>query len=222
MVETTVETAEVPKEEVVEEVTKEEPEAEEAEAEEAEVGDATDEDDEHDHDDDHDHDHEHDHDDHDHDHDDVHGGGKQSRAEKKTRKAMSKLGLKPVPGVNRVTLKRKPNTLFVISKPDVFKSPSSDTYVIFGEAKVEDLSAAAQSAAAEQFKDVEPQVAPAAATTEAEEPVEVDDNISETGLKDGDIELVMAQTDVKRPQAVKALKESDGDIVNAIMALAVL
>jgi len=130
--------------------------------------------------------------------------------------------LKPVPGVNRVTLKRKPNTLFVISKPDVFKSPSSDTYVIFGEAKVEDLSAAAQSAAAEQFKDVEPQVAPAAAAAEAEEPVEVDDNISETGLKDGDIELVMAQTDVSRPQAVKALKESDGDIVNAIMALAVL
>jgi len=29
----------------------------------------------------------------------------------------------------------------VISKPDVFKSPASDTYIIFGEAKIEDLSA---------------------------------------------------------------------------------
>jgi hypothetical protein len=31
--------------------------------------------------------------------------------------------------------------LFVIQAPDVFKSPASDTYVIFGEAKIEDLSA---------------------------------------------------------------------------------
>jgi hypothetical protein len=34
--------------------------------------------------------------------------------------------------------------LFVINTPDVFKSPASDTYIIFGEAKIEDLSAAAQ------------------------------------------------------------------------------
>lgn len=42
--------------------------------------------------------------------------------------------------------------LFVINRPDVFKSPSSDTYVIFGEAKIEDLSAQAAGAAAEQFR----------------------------------------------------------------------
>ena len=41
--------------------------------------------------------------------------------------------------------------LFVIQKPDVFKSPASDTYIIFGEAKIEDLSAQASQAAAEQF-----------------------------------------------------------------------
>lgn len=40
----------------------------------------------------------------------------------------------------------------MIAKPDVFKSPASDTYVVFGEAKIEDLSAQAQSQAAEQFK----------------------------------------------------------------------
>ena len=40
----------------------------------------------------------------------------------------------------------------MISAPDVFKSPASDTYIIFGEAKIEDLSAAAQASAAEQFK----------------------------------------------------------------------
>lgn len=46
--------------------------------------------------------------------------------------------------------------LFVISKPDVFKSPASDTYIIFGEAKIEDLSAQAQASAAEQFRAPEP------------------------------------------------------------------
>ena len=34
----------------------------------------------------------------------------------------------------------------------LLQSPSSDTYIIFGEAKIEDLSAQAQSAAAEQFR----------------------------------------------------------------------
>ena len=28
--------------------------------------------------------------------------------------------------------------LFVIAQPDVYKNPNSETYVIFGEAKVED------------------------------------------------------------------------------------
>ncbi len=35
--------------------------------------------------------------------------------------------------------------LFVIANPDVFKSPASDTYIIFGEAKIEDLSAQVSS-----------------------------------------------------------------------------
>ena len=40
----------------------------------------------------------------------------------------------------------------VITKPDVYKSPASDTYIVFGEAKIEDLSQQAQLAAAEKFK----------------------------------------------------------------------
>lgn len=58
-----------------------------------------------------------------------------------SRKAMQKLGMKPMSGIVRVTIKKSKNILFVISKPDVFKSPVSDTYIIFGEAKIEDLSA---------------------------------------------------------------------------------
>merc|ERR1711959_850994 len=77
--------------------------------------------------------------------------GKQNRSEKKSRKAVQKLGMKPVPGIVRVTVKKSKNILFVISNPDVHKSPSSDTYIVFGEAKIEDLSAQAQASAAQQF-----------------------------------------------------------------------
>src|SRR5260370_4625072 len=86
---------------------------------------------------------------HDHDHDHVHDHGHdedptsaaaldkiQSRAERKARKALLGLGLKKIPAINRVTLRRPKNTLFVIASPDVYKSPNSDTYIVFGEAKV--------------------------------------------------------------------------------------
>lgn len=68
---------------------------------------------------------------------------------------MQKLGMKAVPSIVRVTVKKSKNILFVISKPDVHKSPSSNTYVIFGEAKIEDLSAQAQQQAAERFSQPE-------------------------------------------------------------------
>ena len=46
--------------------------------------------------------------------------GKQSWGEKKARKMMSKLGLKQVTGVSRVTIRKSKNILFVITKPDVY------------------------------------------------------------------------------------------------------
>ena len=44
-----------------------------------------------------------------------------------------------VTGVSRVTIRKSRNILFVINKPDVYKNPASDTYIVFGEAKVNDL-----------------------------------------------------------------------------------
>jgi len=101
-------------------------------------------------------------------------GGKQNRAEKKARKAMQKLGMKPVPGIMRVTVKKAKNILFVISKPDVLKSGGSETYVIFGEAKIEDINQATSLQAAEQFKNEDgsnPMAAAAAAMAAAGAPV---------------------------------------------------
>merc|ERR1712098_174860 len=150
---------------------------------------------------------------------------KQSRSEKKARKAMSRLGLKPVPGVIRVTIRKAKNILFVISRPDVFKSPNSDTYIVFGEAKIEDLSQQAQMAAADKFTKPMGGVGDTAVTMpdtvqEESEPEDGDDDeLDTTGLEDKDIELVVQQANVSRRRAVKALKENSNDIVNAIMAL---
>lgn len=156
---------------------------------------------------------------------------KQSRSEKKSRKAVQKLGMKPVPGIVRVTVKRAKNILFVISRPDVFKSPASDTYIIFGEAKIEDTAAASLKDKAKKVLDLEtPAAAAAAATEAAEKPAakeptkkveEVTESelVDETGIEAKDIDLVMGQTNVSRAQAVKALKKHNGDIVNAIMEL---
>ncbi|KAL8460089.1 hypothetical protein ACS0TY_031068 [Phlomoides rotata] len=145
------------------------------------------------------------------------GRSKQSRSEKKSRKAMLKLGMKPIPGVSRVTVKKSKNILFVISKPDVFKSPNSDTYVVFGEAKIEDLSSQLQTQAAEQFK--APNVGHVAPKAEPTIIPQDDEEVDEEGVEPKDIELVMTQAGVPRARAVKALKDADGDIVSAIMEL---
>ncbi|KAK4277656.1 hypothetical protein QN277_015619 [Acacia crassicarpa] len=151
-------------------------------------------------------------------------GSKQSRSEKKSRKAMLKLGLKPVTGVSRVTIKRTKNILFFISKPDVFKSPNSETYVIFGEAKIEDLSSQLQTQAAQQFRmpdmgSIAAKPDAAAAAAAATQADEEEEEVDEAGVEPRDIELVMTQAGVSRSKAVKALKTHGGDIVGAIMEL---
>uniref|UniRef100_A0A1J3HUH5 Nascent polypeptide-associated complex subunit alpha-like protein 1 n=1 Tax=Noccaea caerulescens TaxID=107243 RepID=A0A1J3HUH5_NOCCA len=147
------------------------------------------------------------------------GRSKQSRSEKKSRKAMLKLGMKPITGVSRVTVKKSKNIMFVISKPDVFKSPASDTYVIFGEAKIEDLNSQMQSQAAEQFKAPDLSSVISKGESSSAPVVQDDEDVDEDGVEPKDIDLVMTQAGVSRPRAVKALKEAGGDIVTAIMEL---
>ncbi|XP_062519446.1 nascent polypeptide-associated complex subunit alpha-like [Corticium candelabrum] len=147
---------------------------------------------------------------------------KQSRSEKKARKAMSKLGLRPLSGINRVTIRKAKNILFVIKNPDVYKSPGSDTYVVFGEAKIEDMAQQAQMQAAEKFKAVEAtahsQPGEAALNPAAAEESD-DEEVSDEGVEAKDIELVQQQANVSRSRAIKALKNNANDIVNAIMEL---
>lgn len=145
---------------------------------------------------------------------------KQCKSERKARKVMLKLGLRHIEGISRVTIRKAKNILFVITKPDVYKSPMSDIYIVFGEAKIEDLSSQAQIQAAEKFKAPE---AVSMADKETEQEAVVadgdDEEVDETGVEEKDIELVIQQANVTRAKAVRALKNNKNDIVNAIMEL---
>ncbi|XP_065919910.1 nascent polypeptide-associated complex subunit alpha-like [Dysidea avara] len=150
--------------------------------------------------------------------------GKQSRSEKKSRRAILKLGLKQIMGINRVTIRKSKNILFVIAKPEVFKSPASDTYIVFGEAKIEDPSSQAQIRAAEKLTSQENNGRPKEPEQETtaqidEEDEEEDEEIDDTDVEPKDIELVMQQANVSKAKAIKALKNNKNDIVNAIMEL---
>lgn len=148
--------------------------------------------------------------------------GKQNRAEKKCRKAVQKLGMKPVSGIVRVTVKKTKNILFVISKPDVYKSGNADAYVVFGEAKIEDL--AAQQQQANHFRQAAAMEKNAALANEKsaeaveEVAAEKDAAEEETDVEEKDIELVMTQVSCTRQKAIDALKKNKNDIVEAIMS----
>merc|ERR1712134_233935 len=143
--------------------------------------------------------------------------GKQSRAERKTKKAMMKLGLAPVEGINRVVLRKDKTLLFVVPNPEVFRK--GDTWVVLGEARVEDPNQRAREmAAAKVAENIQPKTKtePVQATiTEEEEETDVPAD----GVEEKDIELVMQQAACTRAKAISALKSNSNDIVNAIMEL---
>jgi nascent polypeptide-associated complex subunit alpha len=110
--------------------------------------------------------------------------------------------------------------LFVIHNPDVYKSPNSDCYIIFGEAKMEDLNSQAQASAAQQLVSQAQQIKETPQASQSKKEVEDDDDdeeVDEEGVEEKSIQLVMQQASVGRKKAVKALKSNNNDIVNAIM-----
>jgi nascent polypeptide-associated complex subunit alpha len=144
--------------------------------------------------------------------------GKQSRSEKKARKAMQKLGMKQLEGINRCTVKKAKNILFVINKPDVFKSPVSDTYIVFGEAKIEDMSSQAQQSAAQQFQAPTMTAAADDDDDDSEDEDDGEEDGDESGLDKDEINTIMTQANCSRSKAVKALR-THGNIVDAILEL---
>merc|ERR1712224_962020 len=89
----------------------------------------------------------------------------------------------------------------------VHKAPASDTYVVFGEAKIEDLSAQAQANAAQSVT-AAPDAKEAEPKKSEPEIEEVDEgDIDEEGVEAKDIELVMSQVQVAI-QGCRCLEEA--------------
>mmetsp|Transcript_71041 Transcript_71041/g.82694 ORF Transcript_71041/g.82694 Transcript_71041/m.82694 type:complete len:206 (-) Transcript_71041:154-771(-) len=159
-----------------------------------------------------------------HDHEGEHKDKKQNKGEKKLKKAMTKLGMKPVTDIVRVTLKKSKNFMLYIDDPDVMKSPGAEnTYIIFGEAKINDLSGAFSQKEAEKFANPEKAVGKEEKTEKAEGVTKVEETetgpLDETGLDAGAIDSVMSGANVTRNQAIRALRETNGDSVDAIIQL---
>eukprot|EP00388_Colpodella_angusta_P032338 GDKK01026234.1.p2 GENE.GDKK01026234.1~~GDKK01026234.1.p2 ORF type:complete len:186 (+),score=75.72 GDKK01026234.1:29-586(+) len=145
-----------------------------------------------------------------------------TRGEKKARKAIIKLGMKPVNDVIRVTMKKSKNIMFVVSKPDVFKSPTADSYIIFGEAKIEDLAAKqAQMNAENSQQRAQQNKANFEGQAQKEGAAGEEEAVNEDGIDAKDISLVVDQAHCTRAQAVTALRNNNNDLVNAIMELTI-
>lgn len=161
-----------------------------------------------------------------------------SKDEKKARELIKKLNLKEVKGITRVTFKQKGNLIYAIDQPDVYRS-AAGTYVVFGEAKVDDMNkriAEAQAEASQKEKlskaaaanalgadDKSPELITAdleaASLANKAEDADDDEEVDESGLDAGDLDIIAEQTQVSRAKAAKALRKHDGDMVNAIMEL---
>lgn len=171
---------------------------------------------------------------HAHSHDDVPDGSNVtvfSKTDKKARKAFEKAGLKLVPGIVRVTLRRGNNHIFVIAEPEVYRNPATSSYIVFGEAKLEDLSAAlgaqaaAAAAAAGSAEEASTGLEDATAKVSLEDSAAADEEdvseetLTKEGLSSDDLALIKDQTSASNKEILAALKENKGDIISTILTL---
>ena len=142
------------------------------------------------------------------------------KAEKKVRKALSKLGMVKVEGVNRVTMKQKDSYILYVKQPEVFSSPQNpNSFIIFGEVTFEDHEKKLTQEAIETLKKEGEKLK--TVTEKKEEPkVEVvpeGEELSEEGLEKEAIETVMNEGKCSRQVAIKALRAHNGDPVEALL-----
>lgn len=138
-----------------------------------------------------------------------------NRGEKKCRKALLKVGMKQLTGITRVTLKKRDGLIFVIDDPEVLNLENS--YAIFGELKLEDLNRQMQMEQAKKFAQQVPQAKAPAKTADAAEDNE--EPLDEAGLTPNHITMVMDHAQCSRNKAIRVLRETNDDMVQAVMKL---
>jgi nascent polypeptide-associated complex subunit alpha len=137
---------------------------------------------------------------------------------------MTKMGLKPVTGINRVTIKKGKAFVISIDDPDVWKTPGNEnSYIIFGKPNMDGLQTGQNEI--NQFKNPvtpegteEAKVEAPSAETAAKVETTAED-LNEEGLTPDNIKMVVEYTKCTRAEAIRVLRETGDDSVNAIMKL---
>ena len=159
-------------------------------------------------------------------------GPKLNRGEKKCRKALTKLGMKQFPGITRVTIKKRDGFIFMINNPEVLISgDNGNQFVCFGELKYDDPNQRMAQAEAHKMahahghahshEDAAAQVAAGAGAAAAQKPAAASDEAAEdeAGITPNHINMVMEHTSCTRNEAIRALRESGDDMINAVMKI---
>merc|ERR1712060_9460 len=108
---------------------------------------------------------------------------------------MTKMGMKPVEGITRVTLKTNKNFILYIDKPDVMKTSNDSSYLVFGEAKFHDFNKSM------------------AAKVEDSTPKDAADETQTGDHPEESITALIEYTKCSRAEAIAALNKTNGDVV---------
>merc|ERR1712144_113712 len=155
-------------------------------------------------------------------------GHKVSKNEKKVRKAIDKFGFKEATGFTEMRVQTGKNIVLCIENPAVKKLATGRgefMYAVFGKVDVKDhnMHEAQAEQMMRQLQMMQEQKEKAGAEGEDSDedcPDLADVNFEEAGeINEDDLKLVMDQAGVSKAKAIAALNKSEGDVVNAIMAL---
>lgn len=152
-----------------------------------------------------------------------------NRGVKKATKALSKVGMTPLAGVTRVTLRKRDGYIFVIDNPKVLRSgEDGNTFCIFGDIKIDDPNQRLRAAEAARMaeaqaaanKAAQKSAASTAPAKESAKKASGDEAAAdESGLTQNHISMVMEHTGCTRNEAIGALRETNDDMVNAVLKL---
>ncbi|CAB1096486.1 unnamed protein product [Ectocarpus sp. CCAP 1310/34] len=149
-----------------------------------------------------------------------------NRAERKSRQAVEKLGLRAVKGVFRMTIRTTNGVVFVVKGPDVFRHPRQESYVVFGSAETDGSGSEVRASRPPQSfvppaiaVGAPPKVAGAVVPASRPDPLAVESDSISAGLDPADVLTLVSQVGCDSKAAIVALRQADGDVINAVMDL---
>lgn len=165
---------------------------------------------------------------------------KVNKAEKRARKLFAKVDLEPVPDINKVVIRRTTKMSFAVVNAQCFKVKGTNSYVVFGDAKTNDMTNPMNINPGEL--DIESEEANNEDPIKEEAKIEeIDEDVEETdqgvsnkmesadkkesaidassAVQPKDVQLVMSQTGASEERVIKTLLKNKNDLVSTIMEL---